>query len=146
MERIDGVVVCVYKLKRDHPRFAVLKRELNWNGWELVKGRMDGEESPEEAAEREVKEETGIAPEKMERLDGMIEWEYEREGTEFHASYRKFTAEAPEDSRIDISSNSVREHSKGLFLNLRDTKDILSYDQHSKLVEETAQKIEDSRE
>ena len=146
MERIAGVVVCVYKWKRGYPRFAVLKREMNWEGWELVKGHIEDDESPEEAAVRETEEETGITPERIEKMEGKMEWEYERDGNEFHASYHRFMAEVPEDSRIDISGNDVREHSKGIFLNLRDTRDILSFEQHRQMLEETMERLEESRE
>jgi len=40
--------------------FLILHRTKNWEGWEFVKGNIEGEESPENAAAREVYKETGI--------------------------------------------------------------------------------------
>jgi len=40
--------------------FLILHRTKNWDGWEFVKCSIEGEESPENAAAREVFEETGI--------------------------------------------------------------------------------------
>ena len=39
--------------------FLLLKRKLNWNGWEWCKGGIKKGENEFEAAEREMKEETG---------------------------------------------------------------------------------------
>ena len=54
--------------------FLVLRRVLNWKGWEFVKGSIDEGEDEETAVRREIREETGLEdieivnkfPEKME--------------------------------------------------------------------------------
>ena len=45
----------------DGEKFLLLRRVLNWTGWEYVKGGIDEGESPEEAIKRELFEETGIS-------------------------------------------------------------------------------------
>jgi 8-oxo-dGTP diphosphatase len=45
----------------------------------LPKGHPEGDESPEEAATREVREETGVQAELIERL-GNVRYHYERKG------------------------------------------------------------------
>jgi 8-oxo-dGTP pyrophosphatase MutT (NUDIX family) len=143
MEEVEGVVIALYKEMDGYYRFAVLRRERNWEGWELVKGRMDGEENPADAARREVIEETGIDPEDITALDSTHEWTYERDGTEYHARYHTFLARAPQDAYITVSQNDEEEHSKGHFLNLRDTLDILTHDNQQELVQQAVEHLKE---
>jgi 8-oxo-dGTP pyrophosphatase MutT (NUDIX family) len=41
-------------------KFLILKRKLNWIGWEILKGGKKGNEPDERAMCRELREETGI--------------------------------------------------------------------------------------
>ncbi len=144
MEEVKGVMVCLYKLKNGHPRYCVLKRELNWEGWEFPKGRIDDGEDPEEAARREVIEETGIEPEEITKLDETHKWTYERDGNKYRSIYRCFMAEAPGDARVDLEQNPDDEHTQGFFLNFRDTREILEHDNQRYLLERAAEKIEEN--
>lgn len=135
MEHVDGVVVVLYTHKNDHPRIAVLKRTLNWEGWELVKGRKEGDEDTISAARREIIEETGIEPESIEELDTKHEWTYERDGAQYKASYDSCLAKAPADARMTVDTNDEDEHTKGFFLNFRDAKDILTHKNQRELIE-----------
>ncbi len=64
----DGQVVVIVPVKRDANGNRVLG---------LPKGHMDGEETPEQAATREVREETGIDAELIDEL-GDVEYRYQR--------------------------------------------------------------------
>ncbi|MDY6770771.1 MAG: NUDIX domain-containing protein [Candidatus Nanohaloarchaea archaeon] len=144
MKEVEGVVVALYKPTGDYHRFAVLKRDVNWEGWELPKGRLDDTEDPEKAARREIKEETSIEPVSITDLDEIHEWEYEQDGEKRHAKYHAFMAEAPENAFIDVSDNPDKdEHSKGHFLNLRDTKDVLTHENQRELVEKVAERLQE---
>ena len=135
MEVREGVVVVVWKEINNAARFAVLRRDLNWEGWEFVKGAVDSVEEKEEAAKREVKEETGIEDIiEVEDLNRMHKWRYKRDGKKIEAQYRVFLAKVPEGANINVSANPHDEHSKGFFLNPRDTKDILTHENQKKLV------------
>lgn len=143
METVNGVTVVVYKEHGDYFRFAVLRRTLNWDGWELVKGHIDEGEDAEAAARREVSEETGIEPINIQPLDTMHEWEYERDGTEYQAEYQCFLAQAPSNALIRVDEDTEpQEHSKGHFLNSRDAIDILSHDNQKELLREAVEKLE----
>lgn len=136
-------MVAVYKDSGGSPRFAVLKRDLNWEGWELVKGKLEEGEDPKETARRETEEETGIEPKEVTSLDKTHTWEYHREGEKHKAEYHVFLAEVPEDAYVDVDNNEVAEHSKGFFLNERDAVGLLTHDNQKELVEEAAEKIEE---
>jgi 8-oxo-dGTP pyrophosphatase MutT (NUDIX family) len=66
----DGQVVTIVPVKRAADGSRVLG---------LPKGHLDGEETPEEAARREVAEETGVDAELLEHL-GDVEYRYDRRG------------------------------------------------------------------
>jgi 8-oxo-dGTP pyrophosphatase MutT (NUDIX family) len=66
----DGQVITIVPVKRAADGTRVLG---------LPKGHLDGEETPEEAATREVAEETGVDAELIELL-GDVEYRYDRRG------------------------------------------------------------------
>ncbi len=140
MREEERVCVVLYKWAGDTPRYAVLERVKNWEGWELVKGRMEG--TAEETARLEVEEEAGIDEvENIEELDHDLEWEYEEDGESIHVSCHCFLAEAPEDARISVEDNPDEEHADGYFLNFRDAKDILTYDDQRELLEAAHERL-----
>jgi 8-oxo-dGTP pyrophosphatase MutT (NUDIX family)/predicted nucleotidyltransferase len=60
-ERIrNGVITILYKRRGKKKYFLLLKSRDDWKGWEFIKGGIKGNETTEEAARREVYEETGI--------------------------------------------------------------------------------------
>ncbi|MFB6294779.1 MAG: NUDIX domain-containing protein [Candidatus Nanohaloarchaea archaeon] len=134
MREEERVCVVLYKRVDDTVRYAVLNRVLNWEGWELVKGRMEG--SPEETARIEVQEEAGIDDlAELVPVDHDLEWTFEDEGDEVHVMCHCFRAEAPADARISVEENPDQEHADGYFLNYRDARDILTYDDQRELLE-----------
>jgi 8-oxo-dGTP pyrophosphatase MutT (NUDIX family) len=66
----DHEVIVIVPVKRDASRRRVLA---------LPKGHLDGNETPEEAAKREVAEETGVTADLIDKL-GDVEYSYERSG------------------------------------------------------------------
>jgi len=54
-----GASAIVFKRKKQ-PVFLVLRRKLNWKGYEIMKGGLKGNESEDHCLRRELKEETGI--------------------------------------------------------------------------------------
>ena len=66
----DGEVVVIVPVKRGPDGNRVLG---------LPKGHPDGDETPEQAAQREVKEETGVTAELIEEL-GDVQYVYTRDG------------------------------------------------------------------
>lgn len=123
----ERVCVVLYKRVDGTPRYAVLRRVKDWEGWELVKGRM--EETPEETARQEVAEEAGIEDlVALEEVDHELEWTYEDDGDDVHVTCHCFLAEAPADAHVSVADNPHEEHEHGYFLNVRDARDILTYD------------------
>lgn len=70
----DNEVIVIVPVKRDANRRRVLA---------LPKGHLDGGETAEEAAKREVAEETGVTADLIEKL-GDVEYSYDRRGRRRH--------------------------------------------------------------
>ena len=56
-----AVFAVVYAKEGNEFSYLVLERKLHWKGWEFPKGGVDEGESEEQAAKREVREETGLS-------------------------------------------------------------------------------------
>ncbi len=74
----DGQVITIVPVKRAADGTRVLG---------LPKGHLDGEETPEDAARREVAEETGVDAELLEQL-GDVAYRYDRRGREINKVVR----------------------------------------------------------
>jgi 8-oxo-dGTP pyrophosphatase MutT (NUDIX family) len=79
----EGQVITIVPVKRAADGRRVLG---------LPKGHPDGDETPEQAATREVAEETGVHAELIEEL-GDVEYRYERRGRPVHKVVRFFLFE-----------------------------------------------------
>ncbi|MDY6774025.1 MAG: NUDIX domain-containing protein, partial [Candidatus Nanohaloarchaea archaeon] len=133
MKEEERVCVVLYKLMGDSPRYAVLKRVKNWEGWELVKGHL--EDGLEETARQEVKEETGIEEIKsIEPLECEAGWTYEEDGEEVQTRCDCFLVQVGEDASVSVDQNPHEEHEHGYFLNHRDARDILTHDTQRRLL------------
>ncbi|WP_042162981.1 NUDIX hydrolase [Paenibacillus gorillae] len=90
-------------LVRQGSRILLLNRERSsWMGcWNGVGGKLDKGESARSSMEREIAEETGIAPEAFHSLHfkGMITWT-SVSGTDFGGMY-VYVAELPDDYRYE---------------------------------------------
>lgn len=141
MTEEKGAIIVAYQERR-HPRFLVLKRQKNWEGWELPKGHL--EEDYRSTALQELKEEAGIPEEKvkeLEELDERVEWSFDEDGEKHERSYKAFRAVVSDDAVADVSGNPDEEHEEAFFFRYRDAESLLTYDQHRELLEQVYQKV-----
>lgn len=144
MREEERVCVVLYKrVDNDYVHYGVLKRTKNWDGWEIIKGHMEAD-GPAATARQEVAEEAGITDiVDIQPIDHTVEWTYEDDGDEVNAVCDCFLVEVPSDARIDVSSNPHDEHEHGFFLNYRDARDILTYDDQRELLDAAHEVLED---
>ncbi len=117
---VTGVIV-------KNGKVLVLKRKLNWKGWELVKGRM-GRETPRQALLREIKEETGLKVKIEKKLGEVV---YRHKKIHGHTESRQTVYLVQHlKNRVVISS----EHSGYKWVNPRQAEKMLTYSNQRKFV------------
>lgn len=138
MRTEKGVAVVVYKKPQWKPRYLVLNRKKNWEGWELPKGHLEDDDY-EETVYIELGEEAGIPREnveKIEDLDFVLEWSYKDEdGEKVKREYKAFAVRVSPDTFVDTSGNPSEEHEGGHFFGIDDSKTLLTYDNHKQLLQ-----------
>jgi len=145
MSTEKGVIIAVYKPKKPE-RFAVLKRNKNWEGWELPKGHLEKDDYTE-TVKIELREETGIEEEQIqdiEDLEHTVTWKYEDDGEEIQKRYKGFLVKVSEDSNIDVTANPCDEHENGFFFRKRDVEKMLTYENQKEFLELAEKRIEES--
>lgn len=138
-----GVIIAAYKNERN-PRFVVLKRQKNWEGWELPKGHLENDDY-RETVEEELEEEAGIEKEEIEQikdLEKTVEWSFEDDGEEVKREYKAFMVQLDEDAIVDIHGNPHDEHSQGFFFRVEDADSLLTYEEHVEVLEKAVAEIE----
>lgn len=147
MKTEKGVMIIAYK-DADTPRFLVLKRKKNWEGWETPKGHLENEDY-EETVKIEMKEETGIEEKdlvEIEELEETAEWTFEEDEEGIKREYRGFAVKVHPDAHVDVSNNPHDEHEHGFFFRYRDAVEMLTYDENRELMEKVQERIKQSSE
>jgi 8-oxo-dGTP pyrophosphatase MutT (NUDIX family) len=82
----------VYRFDGSEPVFLLIRDP--YNNWGLPKGHLEGEETPEEAALREVEEETGLVKLNVVAELPTIDWYYRDQGRLIHKFCHFYLLEA----------------------------------------------------
>lgn len=144
MKKEKGVITVVYKEPRDTPRYLVLKRNKNWEGWETPKGQLE-QNDHRKTVRIELEEEAGLENEDIQEIQDMektVSWEYEREGEKRKKEYRAFLVKVSDNAKIDVSANPHDEHEKGFFFNYRDARQLITHENNRELLETANQRLE----
>lgn len=142
METEKGVIIIAYK-QAEKPRYLVLKRKKNWEGWETPKGHLENDDY-EETVEIELSEETGIDSEDIMEIKDMektVSWEYEQDGDDFRKEYKAFLVKLDPETYVDVSKNPDDEHEHGFFFVYRDAEKMITHDNNLDLLKETHQRL-----
>jgi len=144
MKTEKGVTIVAYKESNRNTRFLVLKRTKNWDGWELPKGHLEGDDY-EKTVKLEIEEEAGVLEESIESMESMeqvLEWTFEQDGEEIKREYRCYLVKVSEDTYVDTSRNPHEEHDSGYFFDLDDATALLTYENQQELLEQVAENLQ----
>jgi bis(5'-nucleosidyl)-tetraphosphatase len=133
-ERSAGFVL--FREGAEGRRFLLL-RHRDGGHWAFPKGRLEPGERPEEAARRELAEETGIVELEME--DGLLgesRYTFRRDGREVDKRVVYFLARA-RDANVSLS----REHSEWAWLDWREAAERLTFDDARRILERAHERL-----
>jgi 8-oxo-dGTP pyrophosphatase MutT (NUDIX family) len=109
--------------------------------WQLPKGIVDRDEATEAAAMREVREETGIDTELVERIDKVEYWYYSKDRGE-RVRFHKFVY----FYLLRYKSGDVRDHDdevdEARWVEIDEAVGLLSFDSEKKVVEQARAKLQ----
>lgn len=143
MKTEKGVVIAAYKQDR-YPRFVVLNRSKNWEGWELPKGHLEDDDY-EKTVKMELREEAGIDEEQIEDIEELgytVEWKYQDDGEEIKREYRGFIVRLSKDALIDVNQNPHDEHDQGFFFRQEDAESLLTHDNNIEVLNRAVEQID----
>lgn len=139
-----GVVVVAWNRPSVKPRFLVLKRKKNWEGWELPKGHLENDDY-KDTVRIELSEEASLEEDQIqsiETLDETLEWTFKQDGEEIKREYRGFLVRVDDDVSVDTENNPSEEHEHGYFFNYSDASSMLTYDNQAELLDIARDRIE----
>ena len=144
MKTEKGVIIAAYKQDR-YPRFIVLNRKKNWEGWELPKGHLENGDY-KKTVHQELKEEAGIEEDQIrevKELDHTTEWTFEDKDEEIKREYRGFLVRLDSEAFINVENNPHDEHEQGFFFRKEDAGTLLTYENQVEFLEFAASRIDD---
>ena len=119
--------------------YTVVLHRRNPDEWRLPKGKLRAGETPQQAAVREVAEETGIGTEAHELL-GKIEYEYREPQTDqmVYKQVAFYLTPLPEQQSIQIETTTFAE---GLWLPVPEAIELLTFPAERRIVQQAIARL-----
>lgn len=93
--------------RRDGERTFVLLIRDSYRNWGFPKGHLEAGEAPEQAALREVGEETGLAALELRAPIEVIDWEFRFRGRRIHKTCHFFLIETPDRRTAPLRAEGI---------------------------------------
>lgn len=138
MKTEKGVIIVAYQKSLRNHRYLVLKRKKNWEGWELVKGHLE-DENYNKTVKIELEEEAGIKESQIKNIEDLektVSWSYTQNSKKYEKKYKAYKVEVSKEAIVDTRNNPDNEHETGFFLDYKDAKSLLEYENNRKLLEQ----------
>lgn len=79
MKYRKGIFVVIYAKEKGRIEYLILKRKHHWKGWEFIKGGINLFELKRHAANREIREESGLNPLNIKKFNYKGKYKYAKE-------------------------------------------------------------------
>lgn len=139
MIKEKAVGVILYYMEKNHPRFLLLKYKRWQTHWDFVKGHVEKGEKTEDAAKREVFEETNLKNIKLiPKFKETIEYSYHKhhknkKSKKVRKKVVYFLAEVPKEKSRNVKLSE--EHQKFKWTSYNQAKKLLKFPQQQKLLD-----------
>ncbi|MFH1365406.1 MAG: NUDIX domain-containing protein [archaeon] len=101
-----AVFIVTYAIAKGKIKYLILKRKLHWKGWEFPKGGVERFELKKSAVKRELKEELGLSPIKINSFSEKGIYKYNKEYADRKGfvgqSYKLYSAEVKFSKKIKL--------------------------------------------
>jgi len=134
MDRTRKIQVAVYTFNPD-PHFLLLKTiPSDESFWQNVTGAIEDGETPEQAAYRELEEETGIGKDMILDFRQLFSFKY-RGRRDMEVEETVFSANVKKDTSVDITKNVYPEHETFRWCPAHEAKKLMKWETNSKAIE-----------
>lgn len=137
-----GLFIVVYSNIDNEISYLILKRKLHWIGWEFPKSGIEPKESLMNCVKRELKEETGLKPLEIKKLNISGKYNYNKEfkdrprikGQTFEGVY---AVKTKFNKKIKLSY----EHSNFKWLNFEKAYELLTWKNQKQVLKEVHKEL-----
>jgi len=128
-----AVFIVTYSKTRKGIKYLLLKRKLHWKGWEFPKGGVGLLEPRRFAVRRELKEETGISPIRINSFDERGIYKYDKEYPDRRGilgqDYKLYSAEVDFSKKVKLDK---LEHSEFKWVGFKEALKRLTWSNQKK--------------
>ena len=128
-----GIFIVTYAIVEGKIKYIILKRKLHWIGWEFPKGGVERFEFRRFAVKRELKEEIGLIPIKINSFNENGIYKYNKKYADRKGfsgqNYKLYSAEVNFSKKIKIDG---LEHSDFKWINFKEALNKLTWPNQKK--------------
>jgi 8-oxo-dGTP pyrophosphatase MutT (NUDIX family) len=136
----NAIVAIVFRERDKKKEFLLLHRVLNWTGWELLKGHIDGKDSQNAALKKELFEEAGIFQTlKTKKLPIVLNYFNSRTKKEMHS--QAFLVQVSEQTIVSLANNDPKEHDSFEWLPAKIVLERITFENQRKVFEATLKEL-----
>lgn len=129
-----SVAAIIFRKGRGVKKYLLLKRRLNWKGWEFMKGGCKLFESEDNCLVREVQEETGFSELLFEKTDYKYQFKYQKI---FMKDNRLFSGAKNSVYLVEVFSSRVKldkkEHEGFKWVSKKDVLKLLTWNDQKEM-------------
>ena len=137
-----GVAAIVFRKDKGRTKYLLLKRKLNWKGWEILKGGCKLFESEDKCLKREIKEEIGMSEFSVKKTKIFNKFKYQKL---FQKDNRLYSGARHRIYLVEVFSKRIKidkkEHSGFKWVLQKEALKIIAWDDQRKIFKRVTKKL-----